>query len=76
MIFIIILPGGSIMDYYNVTVVIPSLNPDEKLMNLINAAAGDARTVPENFVIQINIDLSDYPYEYREFFVTVTLYSL
>ena len=48
----------------------------QQLMKLINAAAGDARTVPENFVIQINIDLSDYPYEYREFFVTVTLYSL
>ncbi len=24
------------MEYYNVTVIIPSLNPDEKLMNLIN----------------------------------------
>ena len=24
------------MDYYNVTVVIPSLNPDEKLMNLVS----------------------------------------
>lgn len=61
MIFIIILPGGSIMDYYNVTVVIPSLNPDEKLMNLINELQDNGF----DDIVVVN-DGSDP--EYRKFF--------
>lgn len=47
----------------------------QRLMKLIDTAARDSWAVPEKFVIEISISLAVYPNEYREFYITVTLYN-
>jgi hypothetical protein len=47
----------------------------QRLMKLIDTAAGDVWGTPEYFVAEIRINLATYPYEYQAFYVTVTLYN-